>query len=217
MTGMYASIAVLAALARRGETGEGELIDIGMLDVSVAMLANQSQNYLVSGTTPVRRGNKHPNIQPQDVFATADGHLVLAVGNDEQFRRFATAIARPDLATDPRYATNIARVKNLDTLHPMIAGILATRPLDHWIETLGKADVPCGPINTIPRVFADPQVQHRAMLQTLPHPLAGDLPSVVSPMRFRNAPLAFDRAPPLLGQHSAEIRAELGEDVEPGE
>jgi crotonobetainyl-CoA:carnitine CoA-transferase CaiB-like acyl-CoA transferase len=209
MTGMYATTAVLAALARRAETGEGELIDIGMLDVSVAMLANQAMNHLVSGATPVRRGNKHPNIQPQDVFATADGHLVLAVGNDEQFRRFAAVLGRPDLGDDPRYATNIERVRNLESLHPLIVEVLASRPLDHWIEALGEADVPCGPINTIPRVFDDPQVRHRRMRRDLPHPLAGTLPQVVSPVRFTNAPLSFDRAPPTLGQHSAEIRAEL--------
>jgi crotonobetainyl-CoA:carnitine CoA-transferase CaiB-like acyl-CoA transferase len=171
-------------------------------------------NHLVSGATPVRRGNKHPNIQPQDVFATADGHLVLAVGNDEQFRRFAAVLGRPDLSADPRYATNIERVRHLDSLHPLITEVLAGKPLDHWIEALGAADVPCGPINTIPRVFADPQVRHRRMLRDLPHPLAGTLPQVVSPVRFTNAPLSFDRAPPTLGQHSDEIRAEL--DDNPG-
>ncbi|WEX08719.1 CaiB/BaiF CoA-transferase family protein [Chelativorans sp. AA-79] len=210
MTGMYATIAVLAALARRSETGQGERIDIGMLDVSVAMLANQAMNFLVSGKTPTRKGNKHPNIQPQDVFAVKDGHIVLAVGNDEQFRRFAEAIGRPGLADDPRYATNVERVRNLDTLHPLISQVLAENTLDHWLDAFGSCSVPCGPINTIPRVFEDPQVRHRQMLRRLEHPLAGEVPQVVSPMRFENAPLEFKTPPPLLGQHTEALLEELG-------
>ncbi|MGX1096388.1 CaiB/BaiF CoA transferase family protein [Amorphus sp. MBR-141] len=209
MTGMYATIAVLAALARRNETGEGEQIDIAMLDVSVGFLANQAMNYLVSGATPTRKGNKHPNIQPQDVFPVKDGHLVLAVGNDDQFRRFCEAIGRTDWADDPRFATNKERVRNLDTLHPLIGERLADEDLDHWIDAFGSRGVPCGPINTIPRVLDDPQVKHREMLRMLPHPLAGEVPQVVSPMKFATATLAFDRAPPLLGEHTAAILAEL--------
>jgi len=209
MTGMYSTIAVTAALARRAETGEGDWIDIGMLDVSVAMLANQAMNHLVSGETPTRKGNKHPNIQPQDVFAVADGHIVLAVGNDEQFRRLAGAMGMPELADDPRFATNVERVRNLDVLHPLITKVFAQNSLDHWIETLGTADVPCGPINTIPRVFADKQVQHREMLRHIKHPLTDELPQVVSPMRFANANLSFDRPPPLLGEHTEEVLAEI--------
>ena len=212
MTGMYATIAVLAALARRAESGEGEHIDIAMLDVSVAMLANQAMNYLVSGKAPVRRGNKHPNIQPQDVFRVRDGYIVLAVGNDEQFRRFADALGRPDLADDPRYATNVERVNNLDALHPLIGELLLERDLADWLALLGEKSVPCGPINTIPMVFEDEQVRHRQMLRKLKHPLAGEVPQVVSPMRFANAPLSFDRAPPLLGEQGREILEELGLD-----
>jgi crotonobetainyl-CoA:carnitine CoA-transferase CaiB-like acyl-CoA transferase len=215
MTGMYATIAVLAALARRNETGEGEQIDIAMLDVSVGFLANQGMNYLVSGTTPTRKGNKHPNIQPQDVFPVQDGHLVLAVGNDDQFRRFCEAVGRQEWADDPRFATNRERVRNLDTLHPLIGERLAEEGLDHWIEAFGSRGVPCGPINTIPRVLDDPQVKHREMLRNLPHPLAGEVPQIVSPMKFANAALAFDRPPPLLGEHTEAILAELygtGED-----
>lgn len=210
MTGMYSSIAVLAALAKRSETGKGDHVDIGMLDVSVAMLANQAMNHLVSGATPTRKGNKHPNIQPQDVFSVKDGHIVLAVGNDEQFKRFAEALGRPELAHDPRYIKNVDRVRNLDTLHPLICEKFLEKPLDEWIEILGAHQVPCGPINTIPRVFADEQVKHREMIRSLPHPLSGTVPQVVSPMRFANAPLTFDRPPPLLGEHSDDIRAELG-------
>ncbi len=214
MTGMYATIAVLAALARRYETGEGEWIDIGMLDVSVAMLANQAMNYLVSGSTPTRKGNKHPNIQPQDVFAVKDGHLVLAVGNDEQFRRFAKAIERPELADDPRFATNVERVRNLDILHPLIAALLLEKPLDHWIALLSENHVPCGPINTVPRVFEEEQVKHRQMLRKLKHPLNGEVPQVVSPMRFANAPLSFDRPPPMLGEHTDEVLARAGRRIQ---
>lgn len=212
MTGMYSTIAVLAALARRDETGKGEHVDIAMLDVAVSMLANQAMNFLVSGKAPIRRGNKHPNIQPQDVFRVRDGHIVLAVGNDEQFRRFSEAIGRPELADDPRYATNVERVRNLDTLHPLIGAILAEGDLAHWLEAFRAQSVPSGPINTIPMVFEDEQVRHRQMLRHLDHPLASEVPQVVSPMRFRNAPLAFDRAPPLLGEHTEEILRELGLD-----
>lgn len=215
MTGMYATVAVLAALARRAETGEGDRIDIAMLDVSVAMLANQAMNHLVSGATPIRRGNRHPNIQPQDVFAVADGHLVLAVGNDEQFRRFAEVLGAPEWAADPRFATNAARVTHLDLLHPMISDRFAMRPLAEWLAALGVAQVPCGPINTIPMVFEEPQVVHRAMLRDLPHPLAGTVRQVVSPMRFAAAALDFDVPPPLLGQHTQDILAELGLTGEP--
>lgn len=210
MTGMYASVAVLAALARRTETGEGEYIDIGMLDVAVATLANQAMNYLVSGKVPVQLGNKHPNIQPQDVFPVRDGHIVLAVGNDEQFRRFSHAIKLPELAEDVRYATNVERVRNLATLHPLISQALAAKDLAHWLAAFEEKGVPCGPINTIPMVFDDAQVKHREMLKEISHPLAGKVPQVVSPMRFTNAPLAHDVPPPLLGQHTAEILAELG-------
>ncbi|MYZ47148.1 CaiB/BaiF CoA transferase family protein [Propylenella binzhouense] len=211
MTGMYATIAILAALARRYETRQGEWIDLGMLDVAVATLSNQAMNYLVSGNAPTRRGNKHPNIQPQDVFAVKDGYIVLAVGNDEQFRRFSKAIQRTELAEDPRFATNVERVRNLEILHPLISAVLLEKPLDHWIAALGDADVPCGPINTVPRVFADEQVKHRQMLRTFKHPLSDEVPQVVSPMRFANAPLSFDRPPPLLGEHTDEILAELSQ------
>lgn len=209
MTGMYATIAILGALSGRDRTGKGERIDVAMLDVSVAMLANQAMNHLISGNTPTRRGNRHPNIQPQDVFATSDGHLVLAVGNDEQFRRFCTAIERPELANDPAYATNEARVRNLGDLHPIVRDAIGRRTLAEWLSRLGEQGVPCGPINTVPMVFADEQVVHREMLRELDHPLAGRLPQVVSPIKYVNNPLHFERPPPLLGQHTHEILAEI--------
>lgn len=214
MTGMYSCVAVLAALARRNETGQGEQVDIAMLDVSVAMLANQAMNHLVSGAVPTRKGNKHPNIQPQDVFAVKDGHIVLAVGNDDQFRRFARAVGRPELADDPRFATNVERVRNLDVLHPMICEMFLTENLAHWLAVLGAQAVPCGPINTIPMVFADEQVKHRGMVRSMAHPLTDSLPQVVSPMRFTNAPLGFDRPPPLLGEHTQDVLDELARDAE---
>lgn len=210
MTGMYATISVLAALAERDQSGKGDTIDIAMLDVATAMLANQAMNHLVSGDSPTRKGNKHPNIQPQDVFPVRNGHIVLAVGNDEQFVRFAAAIGRADLSDDPRYATNRERVRNLGTLHPLITECLAQRDLEDWIAIFGEQKVPCGPINTVPMVFAEEQVRHRKMLQDLPHPLSGTVPSVVSPMRFARSELSFESAPPLLGEHTNDILRQLG-------
>lgn len=210
MTGMYATVSVLAALAHRDRTGEGEYIDLAMLDVQTAVLANQAMNHLVSGKTPQRAGNRHPNIQPQDVFKCADGHIVLAVGNDGQFRRFSEVIGESALADDPLYATNQARVDNLPSLLNIISERLAERPLQEWLLALEAAKVPCGPINTVPMVFADEQVKSREMLRELPHPLAGVVPQVVSPIRMRNSTLDFNRAPPLLGEHTAEVLSELG-------
>lgn len=210
MSGMYAAIAVLAALARRSETGQGEYIDIGMLDVGVAFLANQAMNYLVSGKVPQRTGNAHPNIQPQDVFATRDGYIVLVVGNDSQFVKFCDMARRPELALDERFTTNAGRVRNVAELQTSITEILRERDSADWIALFEVAGVPCGPINTIDGVFRDEQVQHREMLRRISHPLSGEVPQVVSPMRFAGAPLSFDRPPPLLGQHTDEILRELG-------
>lgn len=210
MTGMYSTIACLAALARRNETGKGEYIDIGMLDVSVSFLANQAMNYLVSGKTPSRSGNRHPNIQPQDVFPCRDGYVVVACGNDGQYRKFCEALGRPELADDPRFVDNKSRVINLSILHPIICECLKTRDLADWLRELEARGVPCGPINTIPMVFEDPQIKHRQMLRDLPHPVSGSVKQVVSPMKFQNAPLSFDRPPPMLGEHTEEILRELG-------
>jgi crotonobetainyl-CoA:carnitine CoA-transferase CaiB-like acyl-CoA transferase len=210
MTGMYAAIAVLAAIARREKTGEGEWIDIGMLDVQVSFLANQAMNYLASGRAPRRTGNAHPNIQPQDVFQTADGHIVLVVGNDSQFEKFCRVIKRPDLAQDERFARNADRVRNRQELSTIITERLATSTMAAWIRELDAAGVPAGPINTVPMVFEDEQVRHREMLVRVPHPLAGEVPLVARPMKFTQHPLAPPKAPPLLGEHTDEILREIG-------
>jgi crotonobetainyl-CoA:carnitine CoA-transferase CaiB-like acyl-CoA transferase len=210
MSGMYAAVAVLAALARRAETGMGDYIDIAMLDVQVAFLANQAMNYLVSGKVPGRSGNRHPNIQPQDVFRCLEGHIALAVGNDDQFVKFCGVIECPELASDERYARNADRVRNLLDLYAVIGPRLLTRGMSEWVARLEAAGVPCAPINSIDAVLAEPQVLHRQMLRQLPHPAAGSVPQIVSPMRFAEAQLSFDRAPPLLGQHTEEILRELG-------
>jgi crotonobetainyl-CoA:carnitine CoA-transferase CaiB-like acyl-CoA transferase len=210
MTGMYAAIGILAAIARRNETGEGEYIDIGMLDVQVSFLANQAMNYLVSGRTPQRTGNAHPNIQPQDVFRTADGYLVLVVGNDGQFEKFCAVIDRPELATDERFARNSGRVRNRADLAAIINERLSQKGMSHWIAALDAAGVPAGPINTVPMVFEDEQVRHRGMLTQAAHPLSGTVPLVASPMRFTVNPLPAPRAPPLLGEHTDSILREIG-------
>ncbi len=212
MSGMYAAIAVLAALARRNETGRGDYIDICMLAVGVSFLANQAMNYLVSGKAPRRTGNAHPNIQPQDVFAARDGHMVLVVGNDGQFAKCCEVLGRPEWTTDERFAKNSGRVRNRAALTPLIAEVLLQRDIADWISGLEAAGVPCGPINTVPKVFEEAQVRHRGMLVDIAHPLSGTVPQVVSPMRFTDAPLAFERSPPLLGEHTAEILRELGID-----
>jgi crotonobetainyl-CoA:carnitine CoA-transferase CaiB-like acyl-CoA transferase len=209
MTGMYAAIAVLGALARRSETGQGDYIDISMLDVMVGSLANQAMNYLISGKAPQRAGNKHPNIQPQDVFACRDGYVVLVVGNDGQFAKFCDAIGRPGLAKDPRFISNGDRVEHQQVLLPLIREIFKQDDMAAWSQRLEAAGVPCTPINTVPDVLNDPQVTHRNMLMHMTHPIADRLPQIASPMRFQDAPLTYERAPPLLGEHSAEILAEL--------
>jgi crotonobetainyl-CoA:carnitine CoA-transferase CaiB-like acyl-CoA transferase len=216
MTGMYAAVAILAAVAKRDTTGQGETIDLAMLDVASGILANQAMNWLVGGPqggkVPHRAGNRHPNIQPQDVFPAKDGHIVLAVGNDGQFAKLCEAIGRPDWAADPRFVKNADRVRNEATLTPLLAERFRDFTRAELIALLDAAGVPCGPINAVPDVFADPQVQHRQMLRHLPHPLAGSVPQVVSPIRMLDAPLSYDRAPPTLGQHTAEVLAELGLD-----
>ena len=210
MTGMYAAIAVLAALVNRNESGQGDHVDIGMLDVQTAFLANQAMNYLLTGKEPVRRGNKHPNIQPQNVYACRNGYIAVAVGNDAQFERFAGKLGMPELATDDRFHRNASRVTNLDALEERITARLREEDVAFWVDRFDAVGVPCSPINTLSGLFADVQVQHRGMLQYLKHPLADALPQVVSPIKLKRSALTFEKAPPLLSEHTDEILMELG-------
>ena len=208
-TGMYATVAVLAALTFREQSGEGQHIDLSLLDAQVAMLANQNMNYLTTGQAPARRGNAHPNIVPYQTFATADGHVILAIGNDAQFRRFCELAGCGALADDARFAANRDRVANRAALVPLLEPLLRQRSTHAWVEALEDAGVPCGPINRLGEVFADPQVRHRGMRIDLPHALAGSVPLVANPIRLSASPLEYASAPPLLGQHTNEILHEL--------
>ncbi len=210
MTGMYTAVSVLAALARRNETGVGDSIDIAMLDVQVATLSNQAMNYMVSGKVPGRNGNVHPNIQPQDVYACRDGAVILAVGNDSQYAKLCRALDHPEWIDDPRFAVNAQRARNRDVLGDLLRGAFGSRDRAEVIAALDEAGVPCGPINNIAEVFQDPQVIHREMQMTMPHPLGVDVPQVASPMRFAEASLRYDRPPPLLGEHSDMVLQSLG-------
>ncbi len=212
MTGMYTAVAVLAALARRNECGRGDYIDIGMLDVQVSTLANQAMNYLVSGKVPQRNGNAHPNIQPQDVYRCSDGDVILVVGNDGQFAKLCDTLGHPEWAQDERFAVNAQRVRHIETLSAMLQAEFDRRTRAELIAALDEAGVPCGPINSVADVFEDPQVKARGMLRHVPHPSGVDVPQVASPMRFAEAELPQREAPPLLGQHSADILAEIGYD-----
>ena len=213
LTGLYATNAVLAALAWREQSGEGQYIDMALLDVQVACLANQAMNYLATGSNPRRMGNAHPSIVPYQDFPTADGHMILAIGNDGQFVRFCEVAGRPELAADVRFATNRARVENRAELIPLLSEITATRTTAEWIGQLEARAVPCGPINGLAEVFADPQVQARGLAVKMPHPEAGEVPLVASPIRLSKTPVEYRRAPPLVGEHTDEILADLGVDA----
>ena len=213
MTGMYTAVAVLAALANRERTGEGEYIDLAMLDVQTAVLSNQAMNHLLSGKTPKRGGNAHPNIQPQDVYACKDGDVILAVGNDRQFVKLCDALKRPELATDARFSVNAQRAINVRELTTLLQEEFSGWSRADLVAALSAAGVPCGPINSIPEVFQEPQVQHRRMLRTLPHPAGVTVPQVVCPINFANRPLQFESPPPQLGQHTDKILADLGYDA----
>jgi crotonobetainyl-CoA:carnitine CoA-transferase CaiB-like acyl-CoA transferase len=213
LTGLYATTAILAALHRRTATGRGEHVDLALFDVMAASLLNQGMNHLVGGLTPQRRGNRHPNIQPQDVFPAGEGHLVLAVGNDSQFARLCDVLGTPDLAADPRFARNAGRVEHYGALRPLLIAALAQRPAAAWGPLLDAAGVPAAPINSVPQVLADPQIAHRGMVVTLDHPIAGALPMLANPIHFAEAEIVYRRPPPLHGEHDAEIRAELAREA----
>lgn len=203
MTGMYAVSAILGALYHREKTGRGQHIDLSLLDTQVAWLANQGMNYLIGGQVPTRMGTAHPNIVPYQVFAASDGHLMLAVGNNSQFAKWSEIAGEPQLSSDERFATNAARVLNREVLVARVSELTLRKPLDFWLTALSAAGVPCGPINSIDRVFADPQVQHRGMLQQLAHPL-GSVPTVINPIKFSDSTLEHKKAPPMLGEHTDE-------------
>jgi crotonobetainyl-CoA:carnitine CoA-transferase CaiB-like acyl-CoA transferase len=211
MTGMYAASAILAAIERRHVDGRGQYIDVALFDTQVGVMSVMNMNYLVSGVPPARAGNAHQNIVPYQVFACADGHLILAVGNDAQFARFCEVAGKPEWARDPRYAWNAQRVSRRDELVPMIAEVVRTRTQRAWLDALEAVGVPCGPINRLDQVFADPQVLARGMRIDLPHPLSGTVPQVANPLHFSGTPVAYTQAPPLLGQHTAAVlRQRLG-------
>ncbi len=211
MSGLYATIGILAALAHREVSGVGQHIDLALLDVQVATLANVALNYLVSGVVPQRWGNAHANIAPYQVLPTADQPIVLAIGNDAQFRKFCEVAGVSGIAVDPRFATNDARVTNRDALTRELETVLRTRSAAAWLSALEPAAVPCAPINDLAQVFADPQVRHRGMRLDVPHPSGATVPLVANPIRLSATPPGYDLPPPLLGQHTDEIlRGRLG-------
>jgi crotonobetainyl-CoA:carnitine CoA-transferase CaiB-like acyl-CoA transferase len=205
MTGVYSSTAILAALAHRDQGGLGQHIDMALLDVQVACLANQALNYLTTGVAPTRLGNAHPNIVPYQDFPTADGDFILTVGNDSQFRKFAEVAGHARWGDDPRFLTNKLRVANRAELIPLIRQATVFKTTAQWVTELERAGVPCGPINGLDQVFADPHVQARGLAMTLPHALSGSVPQVASPIRLSETPVEYRQAPPLLGEHTAEV------------
>ncbi|SAI22060.1 acyl-CoA transferase [Bordetella ansorpii] len=208
MTGMYSTVGILAALHERARSGLGQHLDMALLDCQVAMMANQNLNFMTSGKAPRRAGNAHQNLVPYQVFAARDGHLIVAVGNDSQFRNYSRVIGLPELSADPRYATNPQRVQNRGTLVPLLAERMATGERDRWLAELEAAGVPAGPINTLDQVYQDPQVLARNMRLELPHPAAGKVPMAASPLKFSGSPVQYRHAPPMLGQHTRQVLQE---------
>ncbi len=204
-TGMYASSAILAAVIHRDRSGEGQYIDMALLDTQVAMLANISSNYLCSGVSPHRWGNAHPNVVPYQTFQTSDSWIIIAVGNDGQFRHFVKAGDRELLADDPRFATNPARIEHRDALIPLLAAMVKEKTKVEWISLLESVGVPCGPINNLQEVFENEQVVARGIQLNVPHPTAGSMKLVASPMRLSKTPVTMRMPPPLLGEHTEEI------------
>ncbi|MEE4574350.1 CaiB/BaiF CoA-transferase family protein [Pseudomonas alliivorans] len=205
LTGLYSTTAILAALAHRDQSGTGQHIDMALLDVQVACLANQAMNYLTTGVAPKRLGNAHPNIVPYQDFPTADGDFILTVGNDSQFRKFAEVAGQSQWAADPRFLTNKLRVANRGELIPLIRQATVFKTTAQWVDELEAAGVPCGPVNDLAQVFADPQVLARGLAIELPHTLGGRVAQVASPIRLSETPVEYRRAPPLLGEHTSEV------------
>lgn len=209
LTGLYSTVAMLAALAHRDKGGGGQQIDMALLDVQVACLANQAMNYLTTGVAPERLGNAHPNIVPYQDFPTADGDFILTVGNDSQFAKFARVAGHPEWASDPRFASNQQRVVNRKQLIPLIRQATVFKTTEQWVAELEVAGVPCGPINDLSQVFADPQVVARELAIHMQHPLADTVPTVASPLRLSASPVEYRHAPPLLGEHTREVLQQL--------
>jgi crotonobetainyl-CoA:carnitine CoA-transferase CaiB-like acyl-CoA transferase len=209
ITGMYASIAICAALAHRAETGMGQHLDLALLDSQIALLAYQNTNYFATGKAPKRIGNLHPNIVPYQPFRTRDGAVILACGNDNLFRKFCDAAGQPALASDPRFTSNGKRVENRNEMTRLLGEVFKQRTTAEWVDLLEKAGVPNGPINDIAQVYEEPQVKARGIRVDLDHPVAGKLPGVASPMRFSGTPVEYRAAPPTLGQHTDEVLREL--------
>ena len=214
LTGLYATVAIQGALAHREKTGQGQHIDLALLDVQVACLANQSMNYLVSGKAPRRMGNGHPNIVPYQDFPTADGDMILAIGNDGQFARFCEIAGHAEWAADERFATNAARVKHRSELLPLLRQATVMKTTAAWVGLLESAAVPCGPINDLAGVFADPQVLHRGLKIEMPHAAGGSAPQVANPIRFSVTPIDYRLAPPPLGHDTEAVLRELGRSAE---
>ena len=211
MCGMYATVAILAALRHRDATGEGQWIDAALLDTQVAWLVNEGSNYLVSGQVPRRLGTEHSNIVPYNTFASADGFVILAVGNDSQFQKWCRFAAAADLAVDPRFATNSLRIVNRADLYTRMPPYMRAKTTAEWVEGLASIGVPCGPVNSLDQVFADPQVRARGMRIDMPHPLAaeGTVPMIANPLKMSATPPSYRHSPPTLGQHTDEVLAEL--------
>ena len=209
LTGLYTTIGALSALAYRDKTGRGQHVDMALLDVTIAATANQAMNYLVTGNAPAMMGNAHPNIVPYEAYKAADHYIILATGNDGQYQRFCSVAGRPDLATDERFATNRARVGNRAVLGPILNEIIAAKPRAFWLEELERVGVPCGPINNLEQVFDDNHVQARGARQEVEHSVGGSIPTVANPIRFSESPIEYDQPPPLLGQHTDDVLAEM--------
>ena len=209
LTGMYATTAIQAAIIEREKSGLGQHIDLALLDVQIACLANQGMNYLVSHETPIRMGNAHPNIVPYQTFQTADGFIILTVGNDSQFANFCKVAQCQSLLQDARFTTNQARVLNREFVIEKITKIMQTKNSDFWLQELETKGVPCGPINDIAQVFDNPQVKHRKMLGELSHPENGRVPTVANPINFSRTPIVYHQAPPNLGEHTEKVLTEL--------
>lgn len=209
LTGLYTTIAALTGITKRDSTGEGCHVDMALLDVTTATMANQALNFLVTGKAPGRMGNAHPNIVPYEAFEASDMYLIVAVGNDGQYQRFVEAAGQPELATDERFITNADRVANRDILIPIIQDFMKQRTGSDWIGALEKVGVPCGPINNMEQVFSHPQIQHRGLQMELEHPLAGTVPAVANPIKFTGQPHEYQGAPPTLGQHSDDVLSRI--------